>query len=386
MQFKLFGREISIRKPKTSYNLSIIADSSPEVISVISTSTKGIDRNKLEAAYIEDTITKGAVDLYKQLVLGSGFYFVGKSAAKLSRWLDKVDFYSILDMSVRDALIFGEFYNEKVRSKKAKKVIVGIVRVDPKTIDYIKDMDQKPKLDQYHKPIGYAQQTDYGTEIKFSSDEIIHGIYNPVQNGFRGLGIVEPAYNITLAKLTIVHALANSVKRHGFPLWGVKFGNERKVPQADEIKQMRNALRDLNSKSEIFYPDWVEIKQFESKSYENISTILNQYIDMQIAAYGIPKALLFGGEATNRSTLQTQTRILKARVEALQKFIANVYREQLFKPLAKQEGWSDIPVMKWNPIELEDLNAKASRLVKYVDVGILSPEEAKETILNIEEL
>ena len=96
--------------------------------------------------------------------------------------------------------------------------------------------------------------------------------------------------------------------------------------------------------------------------------------------------MLFGGEATNRSTLQTQTRILKARVEALQKFIANVYREQLFKPLAEQEGWSDIPIMKWNPIELEDLNAKASRLVKYVDVGILSPEEAKETILNMEDL
>ncbi|HDN73489.1 MAG TPA: phage portal protein [Archaeoglobus sp.] len=329
--------------------------------------------------YYADTIIKGAIDIYRQLILSSGYQFQGESADKLEQWLEGLEgssFYDILDFVIRDMLIYGEFWLEKVKSKHNKNLIVGIVRIDPKTMDYKRTAYAKIALDELRRPIGYIQKLpDTGQQIEFAPDDIIHGVYNPIENEFRGLGLVESVYNIALAKLEIQESLAHNIYRHAFPIYLCKFGTETIYPTQEDVEEMRRALENLNAKSEIFIPHWVDIQVLEPKNIEKIQELLEYFIDQEIAALGVPKALLFGGEATNRATLSTQTRIMKARIESIQRFLSSVFRNELFKPLAAQEKWSDVPKLVWNPIEIEDLNAKADRLTKYAEAGFIEPDE-----------
>ena len=382
MRFKLFRD----RKPLF---LGAIVSEAPTIKSLITPlSSKNITKSDLEKLYIADPVIKGAVDIYRQLILSSGYRIVGDSADKLRQFLEKINFDSLLDVVIKDMLIYGEFWLEKVRSKRAKKKIVGLVRIDPKTMDYIREYmgSNKIKLDNYHRPVGYVQKLPDGSQIEFTYDEIIHGIYNPVENGFRGLGIVEPVYDVAIAKLSMIKSLAEGVRRHGFPQWLITVGNERKIATLEDVEQLRVSLKNLNAKSEIIVPDWVDIKILEPRNIEKIQEILAFYVDQEIASLGIPKALIFGGEATNRATLQTQVRIMRARLEAIRRFLSKIFRQEFFTLLAEQEGWKDVPKIVWNPIELEDIDAKASRLVKYVETGIFTPEEVKEPIRDMEDL
>ena len=371
---------------KKEYTFSVSTTEDPNVKSLIPKQNRIIPREKLQELYIRDSLLSGWITTRKDLMLGSGYRFSGENGEKLSNWLKNINFDNLLSLCARDADIYGEFYLEKVMSAKVPGRVVGLLWIDAKTIDYKKDSEGKIIYDEYQNPIGYEQKTNtFGDKAKFKPEEIIHYIQNPLRNKFIGTGIIEPVYTIGKAKVEIIKALAHNIYRHAFPINVIQHGTPEHPPIGQEYKSVDTALTNIDSKSELNVPYWIKIYQLEPKSIQNVQEVLKFFNTEELVGLGLSREWIYG-ENANKSTLNQKTRTIKTGLIRKQKMFSTVFYNQLFKDIAKQEGWLDVPEMLWNPIDIEDINAKAKRINEYIKNGVISPEEIKESVNRIEEL
>jgi hypothetical protein len=123
------------------------------------------------------------------------------------------------------------------------------------------------------------------------------------------------------------------------------------------------------------------------KGMEKISEPLQYYVAQIISGLGVPAPLILGsGEKTNRSTLQMQIRVFKDTIRMIQEVIADTFKAEIFQRMKEIEGWNEVPHIKWKELSLEDLQAKSERYATYIKMGILTPEELKEEVREIEGL
>ncbi len=365
-----------------------------------------IEKNELEAAYFKDPVLFNGINLIVKTFLGAGFKIVADDP-DVQKFMD--DFSQrnnmmtiVLDI-IQHICIYGDAWLEIIYNKQRNR-IVGLDRIDPKSMDFDKDIHNRVKTDRVGSPSRYFQKVpqhlvgirsdklrrnDKG-EIGFffPINKVAHFKLYSVGNSFNGIGLVEPLYLTSNQKLNIQQGYANAIYRLGFPLPVAKIGDDKHEPNPDQINNLTTKLQDLNSLSTIVIPYYYNIEFQSPKNVEKLGEHLTYFRNEEITGMGIPGALVTGlGEKTNRSVLQQQSVMFERTIRLIQKVVSDAFTDQVFKIMARLESWKVVPRFEWVDVNVEDLDSKAGRLVKYAQSGLLNPDKiVRDDIRRREEL
>lgn len=342
-----------------------------------------VNKTELQNCFFKDAICTRAVNTYQSVIPQYTFVYESEKDKKFwEDWIEKSNFTHEFREAIKDICIYGDAYIELMRDKGKT---VGLANLNPEYIDYIKENDYsgKIKVDSHGNPIGYIQKKP-GTlgddkAIKFDKDDIFNLRFQSAGDGFYGIGIIEPIYNVTRWKLNLLEGYAEAVQKVGFPIKVMRIGDQQHEPSIEDIKQGLKLVKDIDRDKVCSIPFWADLQIMEPRwSMSGVTDKIDNYIDQQIIGTGIPKSLLTGiGGDTNRQTLIYQTLDWERNIENKQVLLSFQAEEVLFKRVAMEHGIKTIPKFLWKPVGLKDKTEMAKRLKIYNDIGLLDEKEVK---------
>lgn len=291
--------------------------------------------------------------------------------------------------------------------------IVDLDVIDPTTFGYAKNskFPDKIALDEFGKPIGYTQNllkygmvvnnrlpipegvTISGSQIYLPRERVSLFKMNEIGDGFYGIGLIEPIYKTIQGHEAAEQGFINSCYRIGNPILEGIVGDENHEPTDEQIQNTANALKDTISKDVFAHGSWIKLNILEPKHMENMRTFLDYFIDMEITGMGLPMAFSTGsGAGVNRDTLARQEYMFKLATRNWVKKTCDTLNEILYRiAYLHNEKYPNNKInpckIVWNEIALEELDAKAERLSKLTNAGLMTPtKEIEESILKSENL
>jgi hypothetical protein len=223
-------------------------------------------QRKTELLYRMDPLIFAGVNRLRRAIASPRIYFSGPNTddvETLETWAKTVNLKKVLWEAILDIIIYGYAVIEKVKDSKGN--IVQLVTIDPKTVDWQKDSNNKILMDQNLNPVGLVQTVD-NEEIKFSMNEVI--LLNFFTLGPECLGIspLEPAFKPSWIRMNLEEAYGEALYRHGFPVIYFNIGDADHPVDAALIADAKKILRDLESAEELILPPWVKPGRLESKT------------------------------------------------------------------------------------------------------------------------
>ena len=400
-----------------SYNLannnSVVVDSSKPLGKKTTPETSRVPKIELEASYRHEPNVFNAVNKTVQVIMAAGYRLVGEEEsvgfftdffANIGHEGGEMEWEELLTSIFKHQMVYGEAWNELIPAKRDPNKIVDLQLIDAKKMDYAKDGDNKIVLDSYGDPVGYVEtlplmyetdakgvapkEVDLGTnQIFFPPKRIAHYKLYTIGDSFYGIGLIEPSYKQVVRKLSMEEALANSVNRTGFPIKKAKIGDINHEPTEELIQRTVEKLRGMDYRDVIAFPYWVDYGIVESQNPEKLQEHLDYYINQIVTGTGLPKALATGGgEETNRATLDRQEALAKHTMKDIVRRTTMIIEKKIIQPVAEANNKSPVKI-NWGEIEIEELDARAERLARYTQAGLLTPDSKIEALIrNIEDL
>jgi len=349
----------------------------PETIKHTPVGTR-VDPNELESCYVYDPITFNSINKATQMIMSADYglqckdeiirsYFI-EFFNKIGKVGEDITFDELIQGIYQDQMIYGNAYVETVLNKQ-KNLVVDLVLIDPKTIDYAKDTHGSILLDNYGKPKGYVQMYPYETPTEGKGDpapkevdlgtnhiflipeRIVHFKLYTHGNRFYGLGLIEPAYKAILRKQNIEEAQTNSIYARGtYPILDY-IGDENHFPTPAQIQNATDKLKMLQHNRYMALPYWHNVKPLEVKQSDIVENTLNYLREAQCSASGIPMAFATGsGEATNRATLNNQQQLLEYTLKDIVKRTTSIIDKYIFKRICDYKKFKEVPKLVWGTI------------------------------------
>lgn len=346
--------------------------------------------DKLEADYLYDPINFAGVNVIAGLIGSEGYVLEGSESdvKKVQDFLDSINFEAFKYRIGAHLCIYGRSWNE-ILMLKTGDGIGGLDILDPKRMDYLKirgpNGSELLDLDNYGKPKGYVQKaTDGASElnagIKFKPNQIFKLDMRKIADSLDGVGILEPIHKITSYKQSIEEALAEAIIRIGFPLFHQVCGDVEHDPSPADLDKAAESMKKIYYRSNIALPYYRDLKVI-APQINQIRENLEYYIDQQIAAIGVPKALVTGlAEGTNRASLAEMTEIGARHINTLHRVIAEGFNEQIFNRMKEFGQIGDVKI-KFNPIKTNDNATTMDAIVNLINAGALTPNEELEKYL-----
>ncbi|MHA1700705.1 MAG: hypothetical protein ACTSWK_00410 [Promethearchaeota archaeon] len=331
-----------------------------------------IDLDQLEAIYITDALVRNSISA--SVCLFDYKYKINASSAKIrtetEEFMRFINYDSLKLELAKNAFVYGDGWLEQVYKGKE---LLGVVNLNPKRVDYQKDMngrielDAKGKIKGYVQKIGYEQSSDDNIRgkvesingvpcIKLKPEQIAHFYFDSVGEGWYGIGLIEPIYSITLGKNEAEMGLSHVINKVGFPIIINKIGTPEHQPTPEMIDKGLEIIKDLNYKSDLAIPYYMDIDTLKITRIEKLGEYLQYFIEQQITGIGIPGGIATGsGESINRSTLVTQVKMFMKINETRRKKQTNRFEDTVLRALAKSKGWKEIPTIEIIPTDLDNI-------------------------------
>lgn len=340
---------------------------------------------KLEQLYFSDGIIFNAVNCWIELVCSPGFQIVGmdeEARRYVEEFLEKVEFEDeILPKIVSHMCIYGNAYVEIIFNQAGTEIVDLSDPIDPKTIDFKRDRLGQPILDEYGNPSAYVQQFT-GKPIEIPAENIAHFKLYSIGASQLGIGLIEPLFWTALGKRNLDEKIAQQEFRRATPFVLVKVGDKDHPPSAEEINAIHDTMKNITYKTDFVGPYWYDIQFLKSDPSTSSLDAAKYFVDQEIAGLGLPKAFVLGtGEAQNRATLDLIVALTQKKVQRVQKSIANVLENKVFKKIVELKGFREVPRMVWNEFSPESLSQKIDRLTKEIQTGLLTPDEDLKKII-----
>ena len=377
---KFILREDKIKEESIEGISSTVKDNKLDIVRV--------DLDQLEAIYISDALVRNSISA--SVCLFDYEYEIEASTKKIKteteEFMKFIDFDSLKLELAKNAFIYGDGWLELVYKKTGKKEFLGVISLNPKRIDYQKDIGDRIDLDNRGAIVGYIQKVGYeqsGDEnvkdkietkggvngIKLKPKQIAHFYFDSVGENWYGIGLIEPIYSITLGKNEAEMGLAHVINKVGFPIVINKIGSETHEPTPEMIKEGAEIVKDLNYKTELSIPYYMDIDTLKITRIEKLREFLQYFIEQQITGIGIPGGIATGsGDSTNRSTLVTMVKMFMKVNESRRKKQVNKFEKTVLKALAEDRGWDEIPTIKIIPTDLDSI-LEGIKKEKTGDVG-----------------
>lgn len=355
---------------------------------------KRIDQKKIEACYIRDPTTFRGINTITE-TFSSADYTVKCSNPKdqeiVDSFLNCSQFYDkIMPRTIQDQCIYGNAWMEKLYGTKSGR-ITSIDMIDPKSMDFLRDVEDNIKYTEEGKPESYVQyiamkDMDKAGEnvvnqkgrsaMKIDPKFILHMPLFTIGNNPDGIGLIEPIYDSIITKKNIEKGWGQSSYEVGFPKLILKIGSPEYPPTPGDIAHMKQEIKEMDDKSRFVVPWHYQFEYLESKQLTLLENQLDYFIDQQVSGMGVPKALLTGvGTDVNRSTLVNQVEIFMKFILRLQHKLKMGFENGLFLELKQQYNLKDTPQIIFEDIQIGSTDAKVSRLTKLVEKGLLTVDD-----------
>jgi len=379
---------------------------------------------ELELTYMNNPTIFNGINKIVQTIMSASHEIVAKDP-KIQAYFEKmvadlghsgsdITWEELLSDIYKQQCIYGRAFVENIFNKKHNRIVDWDL-IDPKKMDYAKDSNGRIVLDKFGRPIGYFEKIQMwdvdsltAAREQTEKESFPNGVTAPVDSkviflypeqvaqiklftvgdGFYGIGLIEPIYKTSLRKMNIEEAMANAIYRHGFPIIWAQLGDMNHEPTPQQIENMLEKLKDINFKQEIATPYYYQLHMLESKKAEKLREHLEYYKEQEVAGLGIPKPFATGGaEGSNFATLGNQSSMFQLTLRDIISKTTYAIEKYMFKPVCEYEGFKEIPKIKWDIVGAGELDAKANRILKYIQAGILSPDmKISEFIKKIESL
>jgi len=351
------------------------------------------DAKKLLFTY-KDPIVTAAVEIYALLVAKPGIEVIcptkgdpenpNEKAIELAQeFLRRSSFDELVPLIIRSYQILGKAAMEIVMKSNEPWRLDWIY---PTSVDYERTAGGNIKFDRKTKrPVGFVQKQDYRETTKYTPDEIVFLVNNPL-GGYEPVSPLEPIVKVIERKQNIEHGMAQYIYRKGFPMLLVKCGTEEHLATDEDKADITSALQDLESGSDsLIYPHIFDVTMSNQGDLKDIQSANDYFIHQVCAETHIPKPFLLGiGDSSNRATSYTQQDFLYDVIGARQRLLARAIENRCFRGLMKFHGLSDIPQIRFKEISEEDLNLIVDRIRKLLGTGFEQPvitvDEGREMI------
>lgn len=375
-------------------------------------STSDLERvplDELELAYMNNALTFNSANKIIQTMFNWGTFEIESQDKDAKEFLE--DFTKTLGDSGSlitwdelkrkiglDLIKFGKSFVEKVYNKKGNR-IVDWDPINTTTMEYALDRYGNIALDEEMKPVGYFQVLPDSYIGTTSNQELPEEVVTPmgttkyvflenkyvgqiklyeIGDGFYPMGLIESSYRDNVRKMGVKEMIANSAEWHGYPIIVGYLGNDRYLPNSQQVEDVAEDLKKLDFKKQIAVPYYYKIEMLESSgdSFKNSDILLKMFEGEEVAGMGVPKNIAKNtddgsGTAVMRHNMMTFHLTIK---DIAQRMCSSI-RKELFKPLMELEGYETVPELKFTFISPEEMDIKARRLSKFVDSGILKPDE-----------
>lgn len=361
---------------------------------------------ELELTYIHNPVVFNSVNKIVQMIMSADHEIVAKDkkvqeyftnfTANIGNSGSDITWEELLSAVFQHQCVYGRSFVENIFNKRGNRIVDWDI-VDPKNIDYAKDANDKIVTDRFGKPVGYFQKLPWGQYFEVQENPLPPKVIKPhdanqaiflpperlaqlklftIGDGFYPVGIVEPIYKDSLRKMNIKEALANAIYRHGFPIIWAKLGDLNHEPTPQQIQNMLQKLKDINFKQEIATPYYYELNMLESKKAEKLREHLDYFNEEEVTGMGIPESFATGkGSEGSYASLTRQSSMFQLTLRDIINRTVNSIQKYMFKPMAQLEGFKEIPTIRWDLVGTDELDKKAKRIVKYVEAGLLVPDE-----------
>jgi len=381
---------------------------------------------ELDRAFRKEPQVFHSITLKKQMIMGAGYELRcdndkgGKVLKFYKEFMGNIGNVGgesteeeVLESIFENQMKFGKYMVETVYNKPNKMgvptKIVDLALTDPLTMDFARNQKGSIVFDVSGRPIGYTQNLGPQANTEGRGDKAPEEVYLETGQIFirteriayfwlygdklNPLGLIEPGLKSIIRKQNIQEAQTNSIYARGtFPIIDY-VGSAERFPTPKMIKNATEKLAQMQHNRYFAFPYWHRIEPLEVKQSDIVENTIKGLKEEITASLGMPMAFSMGsGEATNRSTLNTQQKLLEFSLNDVVKKSLAAFRKQIFKRISKLMNFRDndrkliVPYYVWGDIGAEDKDAKASRLASYLKGGGITPEYVMPYVIKSEEL
>lgn len=302
LAWKLFQREPVKLAPVAHLRASMLDHTTPEFEYRAHTRER-LSFAEIEAAYLKDALVFRGVNKKSRDVFKSWHVFdkdADKGAvAKLQAFARRVGLKRVLTNALSDALLYGDAFIEKVydgdtapnEAEPSTKRLKALSLVNPKTMRPIRDT--QPGSPSLGEVIGYEQQVD-SVRLRFHPSRFIHLQPYNIGDDERGVGAVEAAYTIIVAKIKGDKALGDILTWHAKGYFALKIQDatdEELVKGYEMVKKAREQGVNFFVGSDRHDYD------IKPGAQVNPTPFLDEFHTDIAAALDMPKDLLIGASA-----------------------------------------------------------------------------------------
>lgn len=315
-----------------------------------------------------------AMSIKKDLIIGSGWHIALKESAEGDEEIKRdvevalsEDIETSFD-DILDEILTAYEFGFSVSEKQFKRRDDGSVTV--KNVRTRHPVSWLFHQDKFGNISRYEQQ---GTTSEFNDidpSSLIHFVNNPRFGGPYGTSDLRAAYTAWFIKKQIIRFYAIFLEKAASPTPIGKY--DRKIALDQEIQDLHNTLKKLQSSTALTIPKDLEVSFLEQKSngdsYTKGINLFNMFIGR---ALFVPDLLGFqGGETTGGAQAlgREQMKVFFKHIMRRRRNLENLVNHHLVQPLVllNHGDIENFPKFRLNPIEEEQAAANAKLWLEAV--------------------
>ncbi|MEM2293175.1 MAG: phage portal protein, partial [Nitrososphaerota archaeon] len=291
---------------------------------------RSVSLEEFEHFYKSDAEVRSAIDTLAEMVAGVGYYTTAESSrAKnlVDEFAEKVNLDALLVDVVRNMLLFGDAYVERIFNKKQ---LVDLLLLPSKTVKVVRD--EHGKIEKYI-------QSTVGHRVEFKPEEIIQFSYLKIGNSAYGVSLLEPILPALRQKEKSIEAMGRILERYASPrvIW--------KVPTPRDAQILANALSSLEPGQDPIISGEVEFQPLTIDPRVNFQ-FFYEYLDKQIFEALKAPSLSWFRNATEASA-KVMLDIVERHIAGIQRYVKRKVEAEIFKPLVEAHGLREVPRLNW---------------------------------------
>ena len=158
-------------------------------------------------------------------------------------------------------------------------------------------------------------------------------------------------------------------------------GDKDHPPTTTGMAKIHSTTKRFHYKSNVTLPYYNKM-DFPTPRVEGIPTNLDYFVNMQIAAIGVAKAVVLGtGEGTNRATLEQLTEEGAKNIAAIHRSICAGFKKRIVPRMIEMGQLKDEVTIEFEPVSSEDKLATVASVVDMVSAGVITPDGELEVFM-----
>ena len=331
--------------------------------------------NKFLELSIKSPLIYGTIVTLVSLIHMQSWHIEGNKAKHIEQLFIDSGFNTWKFDLIMESMLLGNSFVEFVTPKNSKKLDRLVKIEDPTTMD-IKREGFQYLLDQYGQPIAYIQNLGTDT-IEIPADRIAHLKLFRYPSRVFGVGLVEPIYLYEEARIRVISNITLFSERLNRPLFTIVAKTpltESNALSANEIEQIRNELRKLNTSGALFLGAPFDINTISTALSSSWVPLLKFLTGEVMAGLGIPQALLFAELRTTPGLVRSQEKLFQQRVDTL----INRVSDEITKTIVRRiDPSSKFIIERPTPLYLKEI---VDALAELARAGMLTQDTVVELL------